>query len=191
MFIFGRIATYCIVERHFETAQKSRDPTVAGVTVLLCYSSSSSIFSAAVLPELFKKWLYMSVVVLVRACPAWRATATNSSIIKDDISLKSGEGYGRIDKKGVNRMRDKRIEKVKQHFDIFINGQKFKVLSIKIDEVNSTVSIKTKIFGQAFPHEGRFVISVPSQELTRALTLAFRFGTKDGSVERWEYSIVP
>ena len=48
----------------------------------LSSSDGSKMFSsilAAVLSELFKKWLYMSVVVLVRACPARPATVTSGT----------------------------------------------------------------------------------------------------------------
>ena len=46
---------------------------------VLRYSNICSSFSAAVLSELFRKWLYMSVVVLVRACPALPATVTSGT----------------------------------------------------------------------------------------------------------------
>ena len=49
-------------------------------TTLLCfYSNSTSIFSAAVLSELLRKWLYISVVVLVGAWPARPATVTSGT----------------------------------------------------------------------------------------------------------------
>ncbi len=86
-------------------------------------------------------------------------------------------------------MKDKRINKVKQHFDIFINDQKFKVISCKIDEANGTLSIKTKIFGQAFPHNGRFIITIPSQNTFHDLSVVFRAMTKDTVIEHWEYVI--
>ena len=46
---------------------------------MLRYSNICSSFSAAVLSELFRKWLYMSVVVLVRAWPALPATVTSGT----------------------------------------------------------------------------------------------------------------
>jgi hypothetical protein len=58
------------------------------------YSNSSSSFSAAVLSELFKKWLYMSVVVLVREWPARPATVTSGTpaAICDDTLAALGLG---------------------------------------------------------------------------------------------------
>ena len=86
-------------------------------------------------------------------------------------------------------MTDKRINKVKQHFDIFINDQKFKVISCKIDEVNGMLSIKTKIFGQAFPRNGRVTITIPSQNSMQDLSVVFHSMSKDSSIEHWEYVI--
>ena len=86
-------------------------------------------------------------------------------------------------------MRDKRIKKVKQHFDMFFNSQKFKVISCKIDEGNGSLSIKTKIFGQNFPHNGRFTVTIPSQNTMQDLSVVFRSMSKDSSIEHWEYTI--
>ncbi len=86
-------------------------------------------------------------------------------------------------------MKDKRIIKVKQHFDMFFNNQKFKVISCKIDEANRIVSIKTKIFGQPFPNNGCFTITIPSQNTMRDLSVVFRSMGKDSSIEHWEYTI--
>lgn len=41
-------------------------------------------------------------------------------------------------------MKDKRIDKVKQHFDILFNNQKFKVISCKFNEADSVLSIKNQ-----------------------------------------------
>lgn len=38
-------------------------------------------------------------------------------------------------------MKDKRIDKVKQHFDILFNNQKFKVISCKFNEADSTIQL--------------------------------------------------
>ena len=46
---------------------------------LSLYSNNCSNFSAAVLSELFRKWVYMSVVVLVLACPALPETVTSGT----------------------------------------------------------------------------------------------------------------
>ena len=87
-------------------------------------------------------------------------------------------------------MRDKRIDKVKQHFDMFFNTQKFKVISCKIDEQNKFLLIKTKIFGQDFPHIGHFTIAIPSQNTMQDLSVVFRSMSKDSSIEHWEYTII-
>lgn len=86
-------------------------------------------------------------------------------------------------------MKDKRIDKVEQHFDMFFNDQKFKVISCKIEGANGTISIKTKIFGQHFPNNGRFIISIPSRNFTQDLFVVFQTMYKDTTVENWEYTI--
>ncbi len=86
-------------------------------------------------------------------------------------------------------MKDKRIEKAKQHIDMFFNDQKFKVISCKIDEANGILSIKTKIFGQDFPQNGRFTIAIPSQNTMQDLSVVFRSMSKVPAIEYWEYTI--
>ena len=86
-------------------------------------------------------------------------------------------------------MKDKRINKVNQHFDILFNNQKFKVISCKIDEANSAISIKTKIFGQPFPHNGCFTIAIPSKNTMQDLSVVFHSMSKDPSIEHWKYMI--
>ena len=86
-------------------------------------------------------------------------------------------------------MKDTRIDKVKHHFNVFLNNQKFKVISCKIDQVDGILSIKTKIFGQDFPHDGRFTITIPSQNIIQDLSVEFRSMSKDSSIEHWEYTI--
>ncbi len=88
-------------------------------------------------------------------------------------------------------MKDRRIDKVKQHFYILINDRKFKVISCKIDEAEGNLSIKTKIFGQDFPRSGRFTIAIPSQDIMQDLSVVFRSRSKDSAIEHWEYTIKP
>ena len=106
-----------------------------------------------------------------------------------DISLKSTTKYDIILMMEGEWMKDKRINKVKQHFDMFFNNQKFKVISCEIDEANSIISIKTKVFGQPFPHNGCFTIFIPSQDTMQDLSVVFRSMSKDSSIEHWEYTI--
>ena len=106
-----------------------------------------------------------------------------------DISLKNTTNYDIVSMKEGERMKDKRINKVKQHFDMFFNNQKFKIISYKIDEADSILFIKTKIFGQDFPHNGRFTITIPSQNTMQDLSVVFRSMSRDSSIEHWEYTI--
>ena len=56
-------------------------------------------------------------------------------------------------------MKDNRIEKIKQHYTIILNGQNYKVLKHKIDTDKSLLTIKTKIFGQDLPCGDNITVS--------------------------------
>ena len=86
-------------------------------------------------------------------------------------------------------MKDKRMGKVKQHFDVFFNNQKFRVISCKIDETDRVLSIKTKIFGQPFPHSGCFKFSIHTKNIMQDLSVVFQSMSKDSSIEHWEYTV--
>ncbi len=116
-------------------------------------------------------------------------TATPYIISRKQYIMDKHTKYDIISVKDGEWMKDKRIDKVKQHFDIFFNNQKFKVISCKIDGTGSILSIKTKIFGQAFPHNGRFTITIPSQNTIQDFSITFRSMGKNSSVEHWEYTV--
>jgi len=86
-------------------------------------------------------------------------------------------------------MNDKRMDKIKQHYDVFINDCIFKVISCKVDD-NRFLSIKTKVFGQKFPQGGRIIINIPSENISKELMLSPPVMFKDPSIERWEYSVI-
>lgn len=86
-------------------------------------------------------------------------------------------------------MKDNRITKVKQHFDIFFNSEKFKIISCKIDETGRILTIKTKVFGQNFPHNGHFTIAIPSQNMTLDVAVTFQTMCKNSAIEIWKYEI--
>ena len=83
-------------------------------------------------------------------------------------------------------MKDNRLEKIKQHYTISLNGRNYKVLKHKIDREKSLLTIRTKIFGQDFPHGDN--ISVSTAENNAQITIvAWKGMWKDEKVEHWEY----
>ena len=86
-------------------------------------------------------------------------------------------------------MNDKRMGKIKQHFDFFINSKKYKVLSYKISMEDHVLSIKTKIKGQAFPQDGLVSISIPSENFSEDLRISFKSMCCTLSIEEWEYTV--
>lgn len=86
-------------------------------------------------------------------------------------------------------MKDKRIEKIKNHFDILMNGKKYKVLSCEIQKENHRLSIKTKVFGQDFPREERVVLIIPSENTTEVFCASMLFISSTAAIEHWEYTI--
>ena len=87
-------------------------------------------------------------------------------------------------------MKDTRIAKIKQHYDIFINDLKYKVIAFNINEEESILTIKTKIKGQAFPLNGQFHISIPSKKHSKNIQVEFKSMSSDVKIEIWEYTIL-
>lgn len=87
-------------------------------------------------------------------------------------------------------MNDKRIVKIKQHYNVFLNGSKFKVISCEIDEENGMLSIKTKVFGQRFPQDGSVKMVIPSQGVSRELSVSFCHMDSTPVIEHWVYTII-
>ena len=86
-------------------------------------------------------------------------------------------------------MKDNRIEKIKQHYIITFNGKNYKVLKHKIDSEKSLLTIKTKVFGQNFPH-GENISFATAEDSNSTLIVAWKGMWKDEKVEIWEYQII-
>ena len=87
-------------------------------------------------------------------------------------------------------MSDKRMEKIKLHYDIYINDLKYKVIACVINEEKGTLSLKTKVRGQMFPKNGLVTLCIPSKEYTKTLNLAFKGMLTQPKLEHWEYVIL-
>ena len=85
-------------------------------------------------------------------------------------------------------MKDKRLEKIKKHYNIQIDNQQFKILSHKVDQDHSILIIKTKIMGQHFPHGSNCQVLI-SDAAVHSLKIGFKTMHKDQKVETWEYTI--
>lgn len=79
--------------------------------------------------------------------------------------------------------------KIKQHFDIYINNKKYKVIACKICKKDNVLHIKTKIKGQAFPQNGIVNISISSVRISEDLCISFKSMGCTPSIEDWEYTI--
>ena len=86
-------------------------------------------------------------------------------------------------------MKDNRIEKIKQHYTITFNGKNYKILKHKIDSEKSLLTIKTKVFGQNFPHGENISVST-AEDSNSTLIVAWKGMWKDEKVETWEYKII-
>ena len=85
-------------------------------------------------------------------------------------------------------MKDNRIEKIKQHYTIILNGKNYKVLKHKIDTEKALLTIKTKVFGQGFPHGDN--ISASFSEDHQTFVISWKGMWKDEKAEHWEYKII-
>ena len=86
-------------------------------------------------------------------------------------------------------MKDNRIEKIKQHYTIILNGKNYKVLKHKIDIKKSLLTIKTKVFGQDFPYGDNISVST-AKDNDQTFIVVWKGMWKDEKVEHWEYKIV-
>lgn len=85
-------------------------------------------------------------------------------------------------------MQDKKSEKIKKHYDIYIDGNKFKILNFILSD--NTLRLLTKIKGQPFPC-GNVVcvlISADGQEVD--LKCKFKHAALSPILEDWRYEIV-
>ena len=87
-------------------------------------------------------------------------------------------------------MKDKRLIKISQHIDIFINDSRFKVLSCKLDNDNRLLRIKTKIKGQTFPCNGRIIVSIPNGDSVANISVIYHSMSSDEKIENWEYKLI-
>jgi hypothetical protein len=81
-------------------------------------------------------------------------------------------------------MKDKRLEKIKQHYSICLDGVDFKILSHTINPEKGTLRIKTKIKGQPFPRHANVLVTI---ENTADMVAAFQHMYSDEKIEQWEY----
>jgi hypothetical protein len=86
-------------------------------------------------------------------------------------------------------MKDKRIEKVKQHYFIYLNNERFKVLKHYIDVEKSLLTIKTKVFGQDFPNNDNILFSI-ADDSDQTFVVAWKGMAKNEKNEYWEYRII-
>ena len=86
-------------------------------------------------------------------------------------------------------MKDKRLEKIKKHYNIQIDNQQFKILSHKVDQEHGVFIIKTKIMGQHFPHGNDCQVFI-SDDTAHPLAIKFKAMYKDEKIETWEYTVL-
>ena len=82
-------------------------------------------------------------------------------------------------------MKDKRIEKIKKHYEILINGKKIKIMNHMIDE--KEIRLITKIKGQSFPFDECVRIEIPKQG---ALYGKWACGMISAQTEEYHYKII-
>jgi len=87
-------------------------------------------------------------------------------------------------------VKDRRAEKMKKHYNITLNGNKFKVLNCIVSKDEKTLSIRTKVFGQRFPWESFVLAEIPADEGSHYLWLNYAGMSSNTKLENWEYHIV-
>lgn len=87
-------------------------------------------------------------------------------------------------------MKDKRTEKTKNHYNIFIDEKPFKVMNYSISNDNKSLSVRTKIRGQSFPTNSVVVIKIPTLESNIVLQCKYKFLLSSPVLEEWKFEIV-
>jgi len=88
-------------------------------------------------------------------------------------------------------MVDKKTEKIKKHFDIYIDGKKFKIMNFFISDGDDRhLRLVTKIRGQNFPRKtvAEILITTPDNNIT--LYGRFLCAYSSTACEEWRYEIV-
>ncbi|MBE7065143.1 MAG: hypothetical protein E7384_04955 [Ruminococcaceae bacterium] len=88
-------------------------------------------------------------------------------------------------------MFDKKQEKIKKHFDIYIDGKKFKIMNFFITETpDKWLRLVTKIRGQQFPRKtvAEIIITTPDDNIS--LHGCFMHNVSSPACEEWCYEIV-
>lgn len=85
-------------------------------------------------------------------------------------------------------MKDGRIQKIKAHYLISIDGKPYKVQNHSIDVENGLLTITTKVFGQHFPM-GSEIPLVLTDDRTHTMTVSFRNGFRTQKAERVVYTV--
>lgn len=70
-----------------------------------------------------------------------------------------------------------------------MNNERFKILKHVIDDDKSLFTIRTKIFGQNFPHGDNVLVSIP-EDSDQTFIVAWKSMCKDEKIEYWEYKII-
>ena len=88
-------------------------------------------------------------------------------------------------------MFDKKQEKNKKHFDIYIDGKKFKIMNSFITETpDKRLRLVTKIRGQQFPREHVAEIIINTPNCKYSLQGLFCGATLSPVSEEWCYELI-
>ena len=85
-------------------------------------------------------------------------------------------------------MHDKRAEKIKNHFEVIINGEKFKVVNIISRE--DKVRLLTKVRGQSFPKGEIVTLEVETEAGTDVLLARWKYAAVSPVLEDHTYEIM-
>lgn len=87
-------------------------------------------------------------------------------------------------------MKDKRTEKIKKHYNIFVNGKSFKIMNHIISNDNKTLRLITKIRGQQISTDSLVVIEIPTFENNIVFECKYKALLSSPILEEWEFEII-
>ena len=86
-------------------------------------------------------------------------------------------------------MKDKRIEKIKKHYEVSVDGKEFKIINHSITSDNKILRIRTKIRGQLLPTDSIVVVEFPMSE-NIVLKCKYKSLLTTPVLEEWEFEII-
>ena len=87
-------------------------------------------------------------------------------------------------------MKDTRIEKIKKHYKILVDGREIKIINHSITNDDKLLRIRTKVRGQTLSTNSIVIIEIPTQENNIVLNCKYKTLLSTPVLEEREFEII-